>query len=152
MNAGSKKLNEMNRLADMGHFPAAVNAGGTLNVLLTVCVTWGIEPRLAVPWASVAWVALVLVLNLLPVTVLRLTLSPASIYPPLSEMDFWRDQHKFSDWVYVAASANMAFWVLLGWAAFAISHTAAALGAMLAAAFLVTFSPVLLRLIKRRPA
>ncbi len=152
MNTGSKKLNEMNRLADMGHFPAAVNAGGTLNVLLTLCVTWWIEPRLAVPWASVAWVALVLVLNLLPVAVLRLTLSPGSTYPSLREMDFWRDQHKFSDWVYVAASANMAFWVLLGWAVFAISHTVVTLTGMLALAFVMTFSPVLLRLARGRHA
>lgn len=149
MNAGSKKLNEMNRLADMGHFPAIVNAGATLNVLLTLAVTWWIEPRLPVSWAPVAWVALVLVINLLPVAVLRLALQPTSTYPSLRDMDFWRDQHKFSDWVYVAASANMAFWVLLGWAVFAVWHTAMALGAMLALAFVVTFSPVLLRSLRR---
>ena len=145
MNAGSKKLNEMNRLADMGHFPAAVNAGATLNILLTLIVTWWIEPRLPVLWAPVAWVAIVLALNLLPVVVLRLALSPISTYPPLTQMNFWRDQHKFSDWVYVAASANMAFWVLLAWAIFSTWHTPAALGLMLVAAFLATFSPVLLR-------
>ncbi|HLI76458.1 MAG TPA: hypothetical protein VKV02_05880 [Acidobacteriaceae bacterium] len=152
MNAGSKKLNEMNRLADMGHFPAAVNAGATLNVLVTLAVTWWIEPRLPVSWAPVAWVAVVLAVNLLPVVVLRLALSPASTYPSLNAMNFWRDQHKFSDWVYVAASANMAFWVLTGWAVFAIWHTPAALGAMMAVAFLVTFSPVLLRSSGRRQA
>ena len=150
MNAGNKKLNEMNRLGDMGHFPAPVNAGATLNVLLTLVVTWWMEPRLPVPWAPVAWMALVLVVNLLPVVVLRLGLSAASTYPPLREMDFWRDQHKFSDWVYVAASANMAFWVLVGWAVFSAAHTVAALAGMLFAAFLVTFSPVLLRLRTRR--
>ena len=152
MNAGSKKLNEMNRLADMGHFPAAVNAGATLNVLLTLAVTWWIEPRLPVSWAPVAWVFLVLVVNLLPVVVLRLALSPNSTYPALSQMNFWRDQHKFSDWVYVAASDNMAFWVLLGWAVFAVWHTPAALASMMAIAFLATFSPVLLRAVTRQPA
>lgn len=152
MNAGSKKLNEMNRLADMGHFPASVNAGATLNVLLTLCVTWWIEPRLPVSWAPVAWVFVVLAANLMPVVVLRLALSGTSVYPSLSDMDFWRDQHKFSDWVYVAASANMAFWVLLGWAVFAVWHTPAALGSMMAVAFVVTFSPVLLRLMPGRRA
>ena len=148
MDAGSKKLNEMNRLADMGHFPAAVNAGATLNVLVTLLATWWIEPRLPVLWAPVAWVAVVLSLNLLPVVVLRFALSPASTYPPLSQMDFWRDQHKFSDWVYVAASA---FWVLTGWAIFSVRHTPLALGLLLLTAFAVTFSPVLLRAASGRP-
>jgi hypothetical protein len=60
-------------------------------------------------------------------------------------MDFFRDQHKFSDWVYVAASADMAFWILLAWTVSALHRTHAALGVTLAAALLVTFSPVLLR-------
>ena len=145
MDAGSKKLNEMNRLADMGHFPAAVNAGATLNVLVTLLATWWIEPRLPVLWAPVAWVAVVLALNLLPVVVLRLGLTAESTYPPLAEMNFFHDQHKFSDWVYVAASANMAFWVLTGWAVFSVWHTPLALGGLLLIAFLATFSPVLLR-------
>ncbi len=152
VNAGSKKLNEMNRLGDMGHFPAPVNAGATLNVVLTLVATWWIQPRLPASWGPVAWVALILALNLLPVAVLRLALSPASSYPTLSGMNFWHDQHKFSDWVYVAASANMAFWVLLGWAVFAVAHTVAALAAMLITAFLATFSPVLLRVATRRSA
>ena len=149
MNAGSKKLNEMNRLGDMGHFPVPVNVGATLTVLVTLVATWWIEPRLSGGWAPTAWVALILVLNLLPVVALRLTLNATSSYPPLAEMNFWRDQHKFSDWVYVAASANMAFWVLLGWAVFAAWHTVAALGALLVVALAATLSPVLLRAIRR---
>ena len=58
---------------------------------------------------------------------------------------FFRDQHRFSDWVYVAASANMAFWVLSGWAFFSLRHTYASLAVVLAFAFLASFSPVLLR-------
>jgi hypothetical protein len=60
-------------------------------------------------------------------------------------MDFVHDQHKFSDWVYVAASANMAFWVLSAWALFSIRPTRSTLLATLAIAAIVTFSPVLLR-------
>ncbi|SFS20826.1 hypothetical protein SAMN05421771_3869 [Granulicella pectinivorans] len=145
LHATEKKLNEMNRLADMGHFPAAVNAGATFNVLMTITLTWLIIPHAPQPYAPVAWLALVLALNLLPVLILRLRLHPDTVYRTLGEMDFIRDQHKFSDWVYVAASANMAFWVLCSWAIFSVAHTPAALTVMLIVAFLATFSPVILR-------
>ncbi len=150
MNAGDKKLNEMNSLRDMGHFPAAVNAGATANVLLTLCVTWMMVPRFPQAAAPVVWLAIVLLLNLLPVVLLRSTMRPETVFPPLSRMNFVTDQHKFSDWVYVAASANMAFWVLSGWALFSISHSPATLGLMLAVAFVATFSPVLVRGLKTR--
>jgi hypothetical protein len=133
----------------MGHFPVLVNAGATLNVLLTITVTYLIEPHFfgtaAIGHAPVAWVAVVLMVNLLPVVLLRLTITPQTAYPTLAEMDFVRDQHKFSDWVYVAASANMAFWVLMSWAVFSVVHTTVVLGVVLLVAFLATFSPVLLR-------
>ena len=144
-NSGNKRLNEMNRLGDMGYFPPAVNAGATGNVMLTLAVTWFLAPRFPQPWAPVVWVAAVLACNLLPVLLLRLTLTPATPYPTLREMHFVRDQHKFSDWVYVAASANMAFWVLTGWAVFSWYPARRSLVAMLILAFLLTFSPVLLR-------
>jgi hypothetical protein len=145
MNSSAKKLNEMNRLGDMGHFPAVVNAGATVNVLATICVTWFVEPRYPQAFAPVVWVAVVLALNLLPVVLLRLRMGPGTEFPTLAEMDFVRDQHKFSDWVYVAASANMAFWVLVSWAVFSLAHAGAALAGMLVVAFVATFSPVLLR-------
>jgi len=141
-----KPLNEMNRLADLFHFPATVNAGATLNVLVTILLTWRVEPHH--PALAGPWVALVLACNLLPVQLLRLTITPATHYPPLARMNFLRDQHKFSDWVYVAASADMAFWILLAWTVSALRHTQTALYATLAAGFLVTFSPVLLRSVK----
>ena len=140
-----KRLNEMDRLGDMGHFPAAVNAGATANVLLTLMVTWWLAARYPEPWAPVLWVAAVLLVNLLPVLLLRLSLTPDTPYPRLGEMNFIHDQHKFSDWVYVAASANMAFWVLTGWAVFSWYPARRSLVAMLILAFLLTFSPVLLR-------
>jgi hypothetical protein len=83
--------------------------------------------------------------NLAPVVLLRAITFNRAPVPPLSKMDFWRDQHRFSDWVYLAASANMAFWVLVAWSLFAISHTPAMLVVVLATAFFATFSPVLLR-------
>ena len=143
MRPAEKRLNEMNRLGDMLHFPAVVNAGATANVLLTVTVTWYIEPRH--PALAGIWVALVLALNLMPVLLLRLSLKPATVYPPLREMDFFHDQHKFSDWVYLAASANMTFWILLTWTASALHRTTVVFVLIEVVAFLSTFSPVLLR-------
>ena len=143
MHPAEKPLNQMNRLGDMLHFPALVNAGATVNVLLTIALTWYLEPRH--PLLVGPWVALVLFVNLLPVALLRLTITPATTYPPLGQMNFLQDQHKFSDWVYLAASADMAFWILLTWTVSAYRHSNAALLLLLAAAFLLTFSPVLLR-------
>lgn len=145
MNSGDKPLNRMDRLADMGHFPPLVNAGATVNVLLTISVTWLLVPRFPQVYAPVVWVALVLFLNLLPVLLLRLTLCPSTEYPPLRAMNFVHDQHKFSDWVYVAASANMAFWVLISWSVFAFRYQVSTLFLVLVIAALATFSPVLLR-------
>ncbi|MGI4828882.1 MAG: hypothetical protein ACRYFU_11940 [Janthinobacterium lividum] len=164
MNAGDKKLNEMNRLTDMGHFPALVNAGATVNILATLAVTWWLErnlaahtlPALQLPglgrlqeappvMQAVLWTALILILNVTPVVLLRLTLRPDTPFPTLRTMNFVHDQHKFSDWVYLAASANMAFWILTGWAVFSLSGTPVAFFAMLVIAALATFSPVLLR-------
>ena len=148
MNGGEKRLNEMNRLGDMGHFPAVVNAGATFNVLLTICVTWKfVEPRYT-PWLAV-WVAVVLAVNLLPVALLRLAMGPASTFPTVATMNFFSDQHKFSDWVYVAASANMAFWVMLAWTAAELDHRLPILAGLLVVAALATFSPVLLRGIRK---
>ncbi len=147
--AGDKRLNQMDRLADMGHFPALVNAGATVNILTTLFVTWLLVPRFPQPWAPVVWIALVLTLNLLPVLLLRLSLRPDTPYPTLRTMNFVHDQHKFSDWVYVAASANMAFWVLTSWAVFAWRYQVSTLVPMLIIVALATFSPVLLRSVRR---
>ena len=81
MHAADKKLNEMNRLGDMAHFPALVNAGATANILLTLCITWRLVPHYPQVFAPVVWVALVLCLNLLPVVLLRLTPSTRDRVP-----------------------------------------------------------------------
>lgn len=143
MHPAEKRLDQMNRLADMLHFPAPVNAGASVNVVLTMVATWWLEPRY--PALAGVWVALVLAANLLPVVLLRSTMSAATDYPSLGSMNFFRDQHKFSDWVYLAASADMAFWVLLCWTVAALHRTGAALAALLLLGALATFSPVLLR-------
>lgn len=140
-----KRLNEMDRLTDMGHFPPAVNAGATANILFTLLVTWWMVPHLPQRSSPFFFVGLVLCLNLLPVILLRRTIRRTTPFPTLQSMNFFRDQHKFSPWVYAAASANMAFWILFGWAAFSLRYKPSTLVAVLAIAFLCTFSPILLR-------
>ncbi len=147
--SADKPIDRMDRLADLTHFPAVVNAGATANILITVTATWWLVPRYPLVYVPVLWTVLVLVLNLLPVVLLRASSFHNVPAPPLRAMDFFRDQHRFSDWVYLAASANMAFWILTAWSLFSVSHTLATLGALLLTAFLVTFSPVLLRAFKR---
>ncbi len=142
-NATTKRLDEMNRLSDMAHFPAAVNLGATLNVLLTILLTWLVEPTY--PALAGIWIALVLTLNILPVVLLRMKMRPDDDVRTLGEMQFVADQHRFSDWVYVVASANMAFWILLTWTVSALYRTSVALVAVEIVAALATFSPVLLR-------
>ncbi len=149
MHPADKKLNEMNRLSDMAHFPAIVNAGATCNILITLSVTWLLlqhYPTVArLPYALPLWIVAVLIANLLPVIVLRLISGDNTPYSTLRNMDFFRDQHRFSDWVYLAASANMAFWIILGWTLFLTFPAPGTLYATLAVAALATFAPVLLR-------
>lgn len=147
MHPSQKRLNEMNRLSDMAHFPVLVNLGATVNVLLTALLTWWVEPNY--PALAGIWVAVVLAINVLPVVALRLKLRDDEEYRTLGEMQFVADQHRFSDWVYVAASANMAFWVLLTWTVSALIRTTSALVVVEIVAALATFSPVLWRSVKR---
>jgi hypothetical protein len=145
-----KRLNEMNRLGDMGRFPIPVLCGATFNVLLTIGVVWHFEPRCErTLYPLVYWIAGVLALNLLPVVLLRLTLKPATVYPLIEEMDFFRDQHKFSNWVYLAASANMAFWISAAWIASDLCHRHIIIAPLMIIAFLATFFPAWVRIFKR---
>ncbi len=151
-----KPLDQMNRLADMAHFPPLVNAGATLNILLTITVIFFLERWLPEsPLAATLPIMLLttpllitlafLALNLAPVVLLRLVDKSNRPIPTLRTMNFVHDQHRFASWVYLAASANMAFWILLSWSIFLFYDTPTALLLTLTAAFLITFSPVLLR-------
>ena len=50
-------------------------------------------------------------LNLLPVVVLRWREGAAGLAdtPPVEQMNFVRDQHRFASWVYAVASGNLFF-------------------------------------------
>ncbi len=147
----TKPLDQMNRLGDMARFPALVNAGATLNILLTIAVTLIVFAHYgALPWALPAWVAMVLTLNVMPVVALRATGWRArEPYPPVEQMNFSGDQHRFPNWVYLAASANMAFWISLAWCAYALLPATNALPLVQALALLCTFAPVWLRPLRR---
>ena len=143
MNGADKQLNKMDRLGDMLHFPAVVNAGATVNVLVTIAATWWVAARY--PAWPFAWVLLVLALNLAPVVAMRLLRVHEGPYPTVAGMNFFRDQHRFSDWVYLAASANMTFWILAGWTLSLVAHRVGALVGLEVVAALLTFMPVLAR-------
>ncbi|RRA48843.1 hypothetical protein [Acidipila sp. EB88] len=147
----TKTLDQMNRLGDMGRFPAIVHAGATLNVLLTIAFTLVVFAHYgALPWALPLWVALVLALNLMPVLALRAVgWRAGEAYPAIEQMQFVGDQHRFPDWVYLAASADMAFWIALAWAAYAVAPPLWALLGVQLLALVCTFAPVWLRLLGR---
>ena len=153
--SADKPLDQMNRLADMAHFPALVNAGAT-NILVTITIVFFLERWLPESSLSATFpimllttplfiTLLFLALNLAPVILLRAVDKEQRPMPTLRPMRFVHDQHRFSSWVYLAASANMAFWILASWSLFLFINTPLALLLTLTAAFLVTFSPVLLR-------
>ena len=145
MHSADKPVNRMDRLVDMAHFPAAVNAGATANVLLTLVAVWFLVPHLPQASSLFYFTGMVLCFNLLPVVLLRRTIRRATPFPPLGVMSFVRDQHKFPPGVYAVASGNMAFWILLGWVAFSVRHRPLTLAGVLLLAFLCTFAPVLWR-------
>jgi hypothetical protein len=146
----AKPLDRMNTLRDMGHFPPLVNAGATLNVLITVGITLPVHARFAVySLALPGWILVVLALNLTPVVLLRaLRWRARAPMPTVEQMDFFGDQHRFADWVYLAASANMAFWITLAWCAYTLLPAAEALPAMLTLSLVCTLAPVWLRLLR----
>jgi hypothetical protein len=150
----TKPLDAMNRLGDMGRFPVPVHAGATLNVLLTIALTlavfahWG-----AYPCALPLWIGLVLCANLIPVAALRTVGWRANVpYPSIEQMSFVGDQHRFPDWVYLAASADMAFWIALAWCADATLKPQAALLGVQALAVICTLAPVWLRILRKESA
>src|SRR5919107_5779481 len=134
--APRKRLNEMNDLTDMGHFPLSVHAGATANVLLSILLTYLLRGRLEGPLVLPAWAGGVISANVIPVVLLRSRMDEHTHYPEIAEMDFFADQHKFASWVYAVASANMLVWIVLAWTLFSYRRSPGALAGMLTLAFL----------------
>ena len=144
----------MNRLQDMGRFPLPVYLGATANILLEIAFFYWLYPHLhgSFPAAFIGATILV-ILNVVPVFLLRAAEGPASLQntPPVEQMNFFRDQHRFSTWVTAVASGNLFFWLMLAWAAFDVEHSPRLLLSVELLAFLCTLFPVWLRLLRPTP-
>ena len=139
----------MDDLRDMGRFPVPVYVGATANILLTICLTYALRGRLDGPLALPAWAVGVVSANVLPVVALRSRMDENTSFPPIEEMGFFGDQHKFSSWVYAVASGNMMFWIALSWSAFSRRRDRKTLAGVLVLAFACTFFPAWVRLFRR---
>ena len=147
----SKRLHQMTRLEDMGRFPVSVYVGATANVLVEVLFFYWLHGRAGgrFPVGFVAAVVLV-VCNLVPVVVLRWREGAVGLQdtPPVEQMGFVRDQHRFASWVYAVASGNLFFWFMLAWAAFDVERSTRMLVAVEGVAFLCTFAPAFRRMFR----
>ncbi len=145
----TKRLHEMNALEDMGQFPVVIYAGATGNVLATLTATWFLHrysDDLRVLWL---WSVGIIALNLSPVVFLRLVLKNTHNTPPIREMNFFRDQHRFASWVYAVASGNLFFWIVTAWCVFSVNAELPCLLGLLGAALMVTSFPAWLRLLRK---
>ena len=144
-----RRLNQMDDLRDMGRFPLPVYAGATGNVLLTIVLTYLLRGRREGPLVLPVWAGGVISANLLPVVLLRSRMDENTRYPEIPYMSFFTDQHKFANWVYAVASANMLVWILLSWSLFSRRRDRKTLAGMLILALLCTSFPAWVRLFRR---
>jgi len=147
MAASGKRLDEMDDLWDMGHFPTKIYIGATANILQTIVLTYRLHRRYPGAPALLLWLLTIVPANVLPVILLRLRMDEHTVYPEIERMSFFGDQHKFATWVYAVASGNMMFWIVLAWAAFSYKRGPGTLAAVLALAFVCTFFPAWRRLL-----
>ena len=138
----------MDDLRDMGRFPLPIYFGATGNVLMTIFLTYLLRGRYEGPLALPAWAGGVISANVLPVLLLRSRMDDGTKYPRIEEMGFLGDQHKFSNWVYAVASADMLVWILLSWSLFSYRRNRRTLAFMLVLAFVCTFFPAWIRLFR----
>lgn len=139
----------MNDLRDMGRFPLPIYLGATGNILLTIILTYLVSGRYPQPFALPVWAGSIISLNVLPVLLLRSRMDESTHYSLIEEVDFFTDQHKFSNWVYAVASANMMFWIVLAWSLFSLRRDGRTLAGILLLAFACTFFPAWVRLFQR---
>ncbi len=142
---GPKRLDEMDELRDMGRFPLPIYLGATANVLQTIGATYLLRGRAKSSLALALWSAGVIAANVGPVIALRRGLDEHSVYPPIAEMDFFADQHKFAPWVYGIASANMVAWIAFAWTIFGLHRTPEVLVRILLVAAVATLLPAWIR-------
>lgn len=142
-----KRLNEMDDLRDMGRFPTSVYMGATGNILFTIAATYRFGKGKSNLWL-LPWAVGTVAANVAPVIVLRRNTPADAPMPLIEQMDFFGDQHKFATWVYAIASGNMFFWITLAWTVFRHERSLRALAAVWLLAFVCTFFPAWIRLVK----
>ena len=147
-----KRLHQMDRLEDMGRFPVVVYLGATANVLIEILFFYWLHARAGGRF-FVGFVAAVILVacNLLPVVLLRWREGAVGLAdtPPIEQMGFVRDQHRFASWVYAVASGNLFFWLMLAWTAFEVESRGRMLLAVEGFSFLCTFAPALIQMARR---
>jgi hypothetical protein len=131
----------MTKLSDMGKFPWVVHLGASLNIIFTIWLTrttflYSHGDLLYLP----VFASFMIAVNILPVIILRLLDTNTRPYPDITRMDFFRDQHRFSSWVYAIASANMFFWITISWCVFSINTEL--LVALQIFSFILTYVPL----------
>ena len=145
----SKPLNKMNTLSDMTCFPWTVHLGASLNIVFSIWLTHQVFGFVNGNFVAFLPFAVILIgLNLLPVALMRLRDSESTVYRNVQEMDFFKDQHRFSTWVYGIASGNMLFWTVFAWWTFSIYHSQVSLVFAQLLAFIVTYVPLWRRFLR----
>ena len=130
----------MDKLGDMTRFPWTVHLGASLNIVFSIWLTHqvffltGGRFFFFLPFA-VGLVAC----NVLPVVILRARDEKQTGHSTIEGMNFFKDQHRFSSWVYGIASGNMLFWTVFAWWVFSINHSSAALVSAQLFSFCLTF-------------
>ena len=127
--------------------------GATANVLVEIVFIYWLYGRVGGRFTVGFGAAVILVAcNLLPVVFLRWREGVAGLVdtPPIEEMGFVRDQHRFATWVYAVASGNLFFWLMLAWAAFGVESSGRMLLTVEGLALVCTFAPVWSRMAGRR--
>ena len=135
----------MNDLRDMRLFPLSIYAGATGNVLASITATWFISGWCEELWLLWLWAVGLVGLNILPVVLLRWFDSRLKDTPPIGQMNFFRDQHRFATWVYAVAAGNMFFWIVTAWVTFSFSRNFQTLGLLLIMALVMTTFPAWIR-------
>ena len=145
-----KSIDQMDTLSDMTRFPWTVHLGASLNIVFSIWLTFHVYRFTRGTFFFFLPFALTLILlNLLPVFLMRSLDSKSEPRSKLGEMNFFKDQHRFSSWVYAIASGNMLFWTVFAWWSFSIFCSPLTLGAVQALAFVVTYAPLWRRFLIR---
>ncbi len=110
-----KTIDKMDTLSDLARLPWTVHLGASLNIVFSIWLTYQLFGLTRGHFFFLPFAVTLIAGNLLPVFLLRLRDSQSGQMSRLNEMSFFKDQHRFSTWVYAIASGNMLFWTVFAW-------------------------------------